>query len=172
MALRFAFPERFVVGTIGQPGDRTFFLQVRHAGHVVSAKAEKQQVSALAEGLDKILDDLARMVDDGSIPPVVARADDLDPLEVPLTEDFRVGNMTIAWNPDEGSLVVELFSVDDDDEGVVSVSLTPGQARQFSARTHAVVSAGRPACPLCLQPMEPTGHVCPRANGYLPSEFM
>lgn len=170
--MRFAFPERFVVGTIGEPGDRTFFLQIRDAGRLVSAKAEKQQVSALAEGLDKILEDLSRMVDDGTIPPVVARADDLDPLEVPLSEDFRVGNMTIAWDPEQSSLVVELFSVDDDDKGVVVVVMTPQQARQFSARTHAVVSAGRPACPLCLQPMEPTGHVCPRANGYLPSEFV
>lgn len=192
-SFRFAFPERFVVGTIGAPGERTFFLQARDAGRLTSVKAEKQQVAALAESLDKILDDLTRIVDDPSVVPAhVERAADLDPLDVPLDEEFRVGTMTIAWDPRQSAVVIELFSVERDDteetesqgsladmleENVekaaarLTVSMTPQQARQFATRANAVVGAGRPACPFCGQPVGAEGHICPRANGYLPGQF-
>jgi uncharacterized repeat protein (TIGR03847 family) len=44
--------------------------------------------------------------------------------------------------------------------------MAPAQARAFARRCARVVSAGRPACPFCGQPLDPTGHICPRANGY------
>ena len=76
----------------------------------------------------------------------------------------------LAWDQERGRIVVELFSVDVDDEtdenSLVQVLLTPTMARDFSARAELVVASGRPACPACGQPLDPSGHICPRANGY------
>ena len=184
---RFAFPERFVAGTIGQPGERTFFLQARDAGRMTSVRAEKQQVQALADSLERILDELSRLTHGSpAVPPHADRPTDMDPLDVPLDEEFRVGTMTIAWDSPSSAVVVELFAAEDDDEDAevlfgdpddtslveaMSVSLSPDQAREFAARARLVVSAGRPACPFCGQPVGAEGHICPRANGYLPAQF-
>ena len=48
----------------------------------------------------------------------------------------------------------------------LTVRLAPADARQFVARSRSLVQAGRPACPFCAQPINPTGHICPRSNGY------
>lgn len=194
---RFAFPERFVAGTIGQPGDRTFFLQARDAGRMTSVRAEKQQVQALADSLERILDELSRLTHGSSaIPPHADRPSDMDPLDVPLDEEFRVGTMTISWDSPSSAVVIELFAADEDDQDdrdtggrfgaadalfgdpddtslveAMRVSLSPDQAREFAARARLVVSAGRPACPFCGQPVGAEGHICPRSNGYRPAQF-
>ncbi|GAA1372264.1 DUF3090 family protein [Luteococcus sanguinis] len=182
---RYEFPERFVAGTVGQPGQRTFFLQARRANQLTSVVVEKQQVEVLAEHLERILDELSKMSDPSvDIPPKRIAARDLDPLDAPLEADFRAGTMTIAWDGNLDAVQVELFSVEDvddmDDADEIFASLdetatakeslvvviTPDQARDFSARARGLVHAGRPACPFCAQPINPEGHICPRANGY------
>ena len=117
------------------------------------------------------------------MPPAATAATDTQPLDAPITEEFRVGTMTIAWDPSINRVVIELFSnVDveesDDEAGdavesdevdadeVFVVKITAAYARDFVARANALVSAGRPPCPFCLQPLDPQGHICPRANGY------
>jgi len=183
---RYDAPDRFVAGTVGQPGERTFFLQAREGNRITSVACEKQQVSVLAEHLDRVLDEVLRrsagVVD---VPPASSRARDTDPLDAPINEEFRVGTMTIAWDPSIDRIVIELFSnVDEDDDTeeptpatavepdeidadeVFVVKITASYARDFVARAQALVAAGRPSCPFCLQPMDPHGHVCPRANGY------
>jgi uncharacterized repeat protein (TIGR03847 family) len=148
---------------------------------------EKQQVSVLAEHLDRVLDEvLRRSAGDVDVPPASRKARDTDPLDAPINEEFRVGTMTIAWDPSIHRIIIELFSnVDVEEESapetpapaaqesdeieadeVIVVKLTPTYARDFVARAQALVAAGRPSCPFCLQPMDPHGHVCPRANGY------
>jgi uncharacterized repeat protein (TIGR03847 family) len=140
----------------------------------------------LAEHLDRVLDEVLRrsagVVD---VPPASSQARDTDPLDAPINEEFRVGTMTIAWDPSIDRIVIELFSnVDEDDDAeeptpatpaepdeidadeVFVVKITASYARDFVARAQALVAAGRPSCPFCLQPMDPHGHVCPRANGY------
>lgn len=185
---RFVFPDRFVAGTVGQPGQRTFFLQARQQNRLVSVVCEKQQVEVLAEHLERILDELARLADGSeAIPAQHVTARDLDPLDAPLDEEFRVGTMTIAWDGVMDAVQIELFSVeetedlDEDDDPdellaqledvsasseTLSVALRPSQARDFVARARGLVHAGRPACPFCGQPVNPEGHICPRANGY------
>ena len=191
---RYDSPDRFVAGTVGQPGERTFFLQAREGNRITSVVVEKQQVSVLAEHLDKVLDEvLRRSGPSAQVPPAHDRPTDTDPLDAPITEEFRVGTMTIAWDAEIHKIVIELFSnvdADDDDdfdadeelsaaaaaalEGsdevdadeVFVVKITPGYARDFVARAQALVAAGRPPCPFCLQPLDPAGHICPRANGY------
>lgn len=180
-------PDRFVAGTVGQPGERTFFLQAREGNRVNSVAVEKQQVTVLAEHLERVLEEvLRRSGEQLQVPPAVERAADNSPLDAPISEDFRVGTMTIAWDPNTSKLVIELFSnveqaeeeeteettvqtaeseeVDADE--VVVVKISPSYARDFIARAQALVAAGRPACPFCMQPIEAEGHICPRANGY------
>ena len=174
-------PERFVAGTVGEPGSRTFFLQAREGTRVTSVALEKAQVSVLAERVEELLDEVLR-VSGGKAPvPAVAPVDaeDSAPLETPIEEEFRVGAMSLAWDPDAGRVVVECFaegvSVEDDEDdedddelegAVLRVSLSGAAARAFTKRALAVVAAGRPPCPFCNNPLDPEGHICPRANGY------
>jgi uncharacterized repeat protein (TIGR03847 family) len=186
---RYDAPDRFVAGTVGQLGERTFFLQAREGNRITSVACEKQQVSVLAEHLDKVLDEVVRRsAGEIDVPPASASARDVDPLDAPITEEFRVGTMTIAWDPSIDRIVIELFSnvdTEEDEPGadpaarqaeaendeinadeVFVVKITASYARDFVARAQALVAAGRPPCPFCLQPLDPKGHVCPRANGY------
>src|SRR3954451_23770001 len=105
-------PDRFVAGTVGEPGSRTFFLQARGGNRVTSVALEKAQVSVLAERVDELLDEVLR-VSGGKAPvPAVAPVDaeDKDPLDSPIEEEFRVGTMSLAWNPDDGRVVVECYA--------------------------------------------------------------
>ncbi len=184
---RYDAPDRFVAGTVGQPGERAFFLQAREGNRITSVSCEKQQVSVLAEHLDRVLDEVLRRTSgEAPVPPSATRTSDTDPLDAPITEEFRVGTMTIAWDPSIDRIVIELFSnvdVEDDDtaadppeplaepeeveaDEVFVVKITASYARDFVARTQALISAGRAACPFCLQPIDPAGHICPRSNGY------
>ncbi len=118
----FDAPERFVAGTVGPPGQRTFFLQARQQSRLVSVALEKQQVSILAERLDLLLDEaLRRTGGDPSIPAVApADLEDNEPLDQPIDEEFRVGTMTLSWEDDARVVVIELFPVSDETE-IVSI---------------------------------------------------
>jgi uncharacterized repeat protein (TIGR03847 family) len=177
-------PERFVAGTVGEPGARTFFLQARDGARLTSVACEKEQVMALAERLDVMLDEVARRFDREPAGP--AGSDDNGPLEQPIEEEFRAGTMTLAWEADSERVVIEVFAVipevateegepdadalasalESDDGEVFVVRITEQQARAFARRAVALVAAGRPACPFCGRPIDPQGHICPRANGY------
>jgi uncharacterized repeat protein (TIGR03847 family) len=117
---RYDAPDRFVAGTVGQPGERAFFLQAREGNRITSVACEKQQVSVLAEHLDRVLDEVIRRSSGPSdVPPAAKSTSDTDPLDAPITEEFRVGTMTIAWDPSIDKIVIELFSnveVEDDAE--------------------------------------------------------
>jgi uncharacterized repeat protein (TIGR03847 family) len=162
-------PDRFVAGTVGEPGDRTFYLQARKGGALVSVGLEKAQVAALAERLDDLLDAV-------DAPTAQTIADEHD-LEQPVVELFRVGAMALAWDAGNDAVVIEAQTPTDDGEyaelpddaedgpDLLRVRLDPSQARRFVRRAEALLSAGRPACPFCGQPLDPQGHFCPRGNG-------
>jgi uncharacterized repeat protein (TIGR03847 family) len=178
-------PDRFVVGTVGEPGQRTFYLQASGAGRVTSVALEKQQVALLVERTNELLDQV-RGAGITAVPPSAPpELDDRAPLDTPISEEFRVGTLTLAWDGDNERLVIEAFAVDDtedtdaegaQDEGdgiptpprtdVLRVHLTGPAARAFAQRGQAVVGAGRPLCPFCELPLDPAGHVCPRQNGH------
>jgi len=189
-------PERFVAGTVGEPGDRTFFLQARGAGRVVSVALEKVQVQLLAEKLEELLTEAGRRfgVDLPELSPLAVN--DNEPLDTPVDEEFRVGTLGLAFDVDTTTVVIEAIEAgeadaevelveddeDEDDEPDVDddededepdddldrlrVRLTPEATRAFIDRAKRVVAAGRPPCPLCGQPLDPAGHLCPRHNGY------
>jgi uncharacterized repeat protein (TIGR03847 family) len=172
-------PERFVAGTVGQPGGRTFFLQARDGRRITSVVLEKAQVIVLAERLGQLLDELGRRGID--MPPAGEIVPDTDPLDEPLVEAFRAGTLTLTWDGDKERIIVEAREMvaeedaesieiaDEDEEGpdLIRVVMQPVAARGFAERAIAVVGAGRPPCPLCGQPLDPQGHICPRRNGYL-----
>jgi uncharacterized repeat protein (TIGR03847 family) len=192
-------PERFVAGTVGEPGDRTFFLQARGGGRVVSVALEKVQVSLLAEKLEELLIEASKRFGvDLPEAPVLAVHDN-DPLDTPVDEEFRVGTLGLAFDVDTATVVIEAIEAgeaeveielgeddeddaevddteddDDDDEDDepdddldrLRVRLSPEATREFIDRARRVVAAGRPPCPLCGQPLDPAGHLCPRHHGY------
>jgi uncharacterized repeat protein (TIGR03847 family) len=189
-------PERFVAGTVGEPGDRTFFLQASGGGRVVSVVLEKVQVSLLAEKLEELLAE-AHQRFALELPPANLGPPDNEPLETPVDEEFRVGTLGLAFDVDTATVVIEAIAVgegdaeaeeeeaealtvdddeedeDDEDEDKIDedldrlrVRLTPQATREFIDRARRVVAAGRPPCPLCGQPLDPRGHLCPRHNGY------
>ena len=174
-------PERFVAGTVGQPGERTFFLQARSGARMTSVVLEKSQVQALAERLDALLDQVLRRTrGTAPIPAEGPDEPDLDPLETPIVEEFRVGALGLGWNGESEVVVIEAHALVDDDEAEVPeletdaddapdclrVRLSGAQAREFAVRALALVQAGRPPCPFCHLPLDAGGHICPRANGY------
>ncbi|HLQ49651.1 MAG TPA: DUF3090 family protein [Candidatus Dormibacteraeota bacterium] len=203
-------PDRFVAGTVGQPGQRIFFLQARKAGQVVSVVLEKVQVAVLAERLDALLDELeSQGVADA--PEAAPTAIDSEPLDEPINEAFRATTLTLGWDADAGRVLVEAradpveveFELEDDDDeaadgdadddepgnaeleasiaatiqaafeaddddgpDVLRVRMTADHARSFVERAARIVASGRPPCPLCGQPLDPQGHICPRRNGH------
>ncbi len=173
----FRSPERFLAGTIGVPGEREFFFQVVDGRQVVSVSCEKQQVAVLAEKLATLIAEVARRF--GAEPgesPVPAGEPGLD---TPLDAEFRVGTMGLAWDGEHSQVIVELLALseeevgedvvlEDTDDGpdALRVFLTLEEALQFARHAERVVAAGRPPCPLCGNPLDADGHICPRLNGY------
>jgi uncharacterized repeat protein (TIGR03847 family) len=186
MALVHGFdpPERFVTGTVGEPGQRTFFLQARSGSHLVTVAVEKQQVAALAERIDELLDEVMASQGGAATVPAVAPLDleDGEPLEQPIEEEFRAGTMTLSWDPADSRVVIEVFpfteaavvspdQVEEDFEEpepdeLLLVRIPAGAARAFVKRATQVLSAGRPSCPFCGNPVDAEGHLCVRMNGF------
>jgi uncharacterized repeat protein (TIGR03847 family) len=171
----FDAPDRFVPGTIGEPGNRTFFLQVRKGEAVVSVALEKAQVAVLADRLA----DLLNTLDGGTDTSAAPTPPDERPLDEPLQDLFRVGPMALAWDPATDKVVIEaqpmtddgdyVETPDDDAEGpdLVRVRIERGQAREFVRRAAKLVSAGRPTCPFCGEVLEPAGHFCAQTKAHL-----
>ncbi|HVE64369.1 MAG TPA: DUF3090 domain-containing protein [Mycobacteriales bacterium] len=179
-------PERFIAGTVGQPGERTFFLQASGGGRVISVALEKVQVTVLAEKVTELLDEVRRRGTD--VPAsTLPGTEDVAPLDQPILEEFRVGTMRLAWDGEDDIVIVEALAqtgteaagagddesdesddADDAAEGpdLLRVRITAAAARAFVQRALRVVAAGRPPCPLCGLPLDPEGHICPRQNGH------
>lgn len=169
--------ERFVVGTVGEPGERSFFLQARTGPRLISVLLEKSQVIAISDRLEVLLRELRR-IDPSLVIERLPRDD--QPLETPIIEEFRVGIVSLSWLSDREMVSIELQGIDEnapegeeilgdrdaDGPDLLHVILTPSQTDAFVKRATAVVNAGRPPCPFCGLPLDPKGHVCPRANGY------
>ena len=165
-SFEFDTPDRFIPGTVGEPGARIFYLQGRQSGRIVSLRLEKQQVAALGEYLVGLLADL----------PEPARAeltsDDALLLE-PVVPEWVVGSLGAAYVESDDRVVVaaEEFVPDDADPAVIGETgrgrfvITREQAAIYSVLAARLVEAGRPLCPFCDQPIDPDGHACPKSNG-------
>lgn len=172
----FSWPDRVVIGTVGLPGARTFYLQVRAGKQIVSIALEKQQSALLAEKIDDILDQLIAVENNPFSIPTGTPIElvDNDPLEA-VHEQFRTGAMSLGWDPTTAQIVIEAHPItdidaDDQDEShhedgaqepeMLRVRIPVGTARAFAMRTREIVGAGRPMCPLCGYPVDADGHTC------------
>jgi len=175
MLRSFSEVERFTVGTVGLPGERTFYLQLRSGNVLLSTSIEKSQVAALSERLNFMLKEI-RLAH-----PLVPRPElvrDSLPLENPVFDEFRVGSMAIFYDEATSKIQIDLreLNIDDDeidedsaqldDVEIIRLFISPSQARIFHDRAELVVAAGRQPCPFCSFPIDPQGHICARANGY------
>jgi len=167
-SFRFDEPQRFTAGAVGEPGARTFYLQVVEADQVVSLKCEKQQVAALAEYLATLLADLPTVAPSLSPPNLE--------LVTPVLPEWTAGSMGVAYDEDDQRFMVvvdelvpeplEGEELATESPGVARLRLTRAQVAAFVPHAEELVGRGRPACPLCGRPMNPDGHVCPRSNGH------
>jgi uncharacterized repeat protein (TIGR03847 family) len=175
-----AAPERLTVGTEGEPGHRLFFLQAREGPLLVTLKMEKVQVAALAAWIAKTLEDLPAL---GHLP------EDEELAPEPFAEPaWAVGSLGGTYDPDLDRIVLvateigdapleeeegsQLPEADDEDAGATARFLaTREQMAALAIRAARLVEAGRPPCPLCGYPLDPTGHLCPRTNGNRPPKL-
>ena len=158
-------PDTFTAGTLGPPGQRVFYLQARDGDLVITVRCEKQQVAALADYFDGLLDDLEPS-------PFAVGDDDLELVE-PVIPIWTVGPIGVAYDdPDDRIVVVLEQLVEQDDEGnpigeeggTVKVRLTRSQVSGFIHHSRELVASGRPPCRFCGLPVDPDGHPCPRMN--------
>ena len=190
MSRSFELPdvEWATVGTVGPPGQRTFYLQARQDDQMITLKLEKQQVAAIAQFLGEILSDLPV--------PDPLPDDDVLALAEPVLAEWAVGGLQLAYDSTADRIVMLAEEIGDDagggedeteaeeiggeairpgepegdvsERGVGRLSLTRTQAAAIARRGWDLVNAGRPTCALCGHPIDPEGHSCPRTNGHRP----
>jgi uncharacterized repeat protein (TIGR03847 family) len=167
MKYEFTRPDRFVSGTVGEPGERAFYLQLRSNSRLFSVAVEKAQVQAISARLEVMIAEIRKSNPLMSIEKLPI---DDAPLESPIEAEFQIGAMSLAWDEESKLICVELFELEDDEEDaegeVVEINISVAMAASFAVRSKAVVNAGRLPCPFCGIPIDPRGHLCPRANGY------
>ncbi len=170
-------PDYFTTGAVGQPGQRVFYLQGRQDRTVLTLKVEKEQIAALA---DYVAGLLAKLPEPGTV------STDL-PLLEPVEPVWSVGALGLGYDESSDRLVVVANEAtereeEDGEEGSAPEEATEGgeevegatarflitraQASAFVERARSLVRAGRPVCPMCSQPKDPEGHICPRSNGH------
>ncbi|MEI6406275.1 MAG: DUF3090 family protein [Actinomycetes bacterium] len=170
--------ERFIVGTVGVPGERAFFLQIESPVFSNCVAIEKGQVDALSERFKEMIRELRRNK--------LASLDELaltipledNTMQFPITEDFTVGLIGISWDQDLQRINLELQAFGDDPIGeeieedsessldMINASLRIYQVRNFCSLADKLISSGRQPCPFCGLPINAEGHLCPRSNGY------
>ncbi|HEX7350915.1 DUF3090 domain-containing protein [Brachybacterium sp.] len=172
----FDWPDRVVIGTVGPPGARTFYLQARAGAQIVSVALEKEQSALLAQKIDEILDQLRTVEGNRFSVPTSTPVElvDNDPLEA-VQEQFRTGTIGIGWDPTTAQVIIEAHPLPADDDApeedsldgiaeaeseMLRVKMPVGTARAFTQRTREIVDAGRPLCTLCGYPIDPDGHTC------------
>jgi len=150
---------------IGQPGQRRFRLLVRSNAQAASIWMEKQQLASIGTWLNETCERLDR-----EHPTSEA---DVEPSTFGAIFDleFRASQIGLGYAESEDLFAIHAFDIEaqQGERPSFRTFLTRGQARVVARKIESVVAAGRPICPLCSQPMEPEGHVCPRSNGHHPA---
>lgn len=165
--LEFHNVQRITAGAIGKPGQRVFYLQVREGRRRLALIAEKEQVRALADALDTMLEELAEQN------PLLASSDDLlisdMSLEEPLEAEYRVAQMGLGYDAERDMVVLVVQGSNAEDTMIARIAASRPQMRALSTHAARVVAAGRPVCGNCGRPIEPSGHFCPERNGHGPA---
>jgi len=156
--------NQITVGTIGPPGQRTFFLQGTRGSQTISLTIEKEQARMLAESFEALIQELANKYPEANDTSVWT---DMR-LREPVEWLFRVGNIGIGYNEDSNQVVLVAYELvaEDEEPNVVSYWITRAQVQALVQHAYDVVKAGRPICGNCGKPIDPTGHFCPQRNGH------
>lgn len=150
--------DHIAVGAIGEPGKRIFLFQARYLGDIITLKIEKAQVAALSQHLGELLKELPRP----------GHIDDPSEIILPYEIAWSVGTIAIAYSEenDQIQLHLEALAESEDDASTLTVGLSREQSVAIAVQGTRMVEAGRPPCPLCGYPLDPSGHACPKTNGY------
>jgi|SRR5689334_575266 uncharacterized repeat protein (TIGR03847 family) len=154
-------PDHFTTGAVGPQGERVFYIQGRQHGRLVTLKSEKEQVRALATYLTQMLDKLPTASE-----PSPASVELLEPIEAA----WPVASLGLGWDEDRQRIIVVAESIveeEGEEAATARFVITRAQATAFVERAETLMKAGRPICPMCSQPKDPGGHVCPRSNGHV-----
>ena len=154
-------PEHFTCGTVGAPGERVFYIQARQGRRLVTLKSEKEQVRALGEYLAELLDKLPAGT--GVKLPEAALVEPIEPA-------WPIASIGLGYDDDTRRIVIVATAVVEDESieaPTAKFAVTREQAAAFVTRAQTLMKGGRPICPMCSQPKDPSGHVCPRSNGHV-----
>ena len=151
---------------LGEPGQRRFRLVVVINGRTIVAWMEKEQIRRLGELLLDVLARLPQGSDVAAESSAVYEPDETSP------DQFRAGRMELSYDEEDDRLIVIIHDIEVEENAAPALSfrLSRSQSRDFSVAAEVLVSAGRPACPLCGLPMGPEPHVCAKQNGHIQAE--
>ena len=161
--------SHITIGTVGEPGNRTFYLQGSQGQEIISLVIEKTQASMIAEAIEGLLEDLAK-----DHPNLVGKPAEVDLLTVdvrfrnPEFSLFRVGNLGLGFNEDTGRIIIVAYELVEEgaEAGMVSFWGTVNQMQALIKQARSMVKSGRPICGNCGEPIDRDGHFCPRRNGH------
>ena len=165
--------DKLTTGTVGEPGQRTFFIQATQGERVITIVVEKEQVELLGTSILEILASVGRETGEGP------QADALE-LEVPLEPLWRAGRLSIGYAEDLAFMLLELEELvetpgEEEEAGDTADVPEPARVRMWATREQmfalarhgaAVAARGRPKCRFCGNPIDPEGHMCPAMNGH------
>lgn len=156
--------DAFTAGTVGEPGQRVFYLQAVAGAEVVTLRLEKGQVAALAQYLAELLADLPT-------PPAEQVVASGMELQEPVDAEWIVGQLGVVFDESRDRMVVRADEIATEEEvddtlGFARFALTRAQVQAFVVRAATLLEAGRPPCPLCGRPIDPEGHMCIKTNGH------
>jgi uncharacterized repeat protein (TIGR03847 family) len=167
--------DRITADAVGEPGDRTFYIQARAGSELVTVIVEKQQVQLLAASVLELLEDAPETEPTADEPTMN--------LEEPLDPRWRAGRLSIGFDQERDLFLLEveelqpeLEDLGDDDPGLMAVPeiepesirilASPAQMLALSRHGAAVAARGRPTCQFCGNPIDAEGHACPAMNGH------
>ena len=157
-------------GCIGQPGQRVFYLQAHDGPQVLTLIVEKQQVEALAVGVEQLLAELQEKIP-GLPEASVAYSPEAMALKMPLDPAFRAGQIGLGYDQERDLLVLVAQEIlvegrDPEETATARLFASRSQMRALGQHSLSLIKHGRPICGQCGQPIDPAGHFCPRRNGH------
>lgn len=151
----FSDPSTVIVGAIGEPGQRVFYIHARYLDDDLTIKIEKAQLSYLIEFIAEALADASRP---GHLP-------DLPELGFVVDVSFIAGAMGVSFDTEWETLTLEFEEAVEEDPSRAIIAFSKEQAGALAIQGAQLLQGGRPPCPLCGYPLDPSGHDCPRTNG-------
>ena len=166
--------DKVTAGAVGEPGERTFFLQVRSGERLITIAVEKEQVELLSSSILEILATVDKETGDGPAEEQLA-------LEPPLEPLWRAGRLSIGYSEERDLMLLELeeyvaeLEGQDEEAEPPEDAPEPDRLRVWASREQmlalsrhgaAVAARGRPKCQFCGNPIDPEGHTCPAMNGH------